>query len=669
MTDQSAKKEILPEGIYIEAKPVIKADVPDWEILKDLKDKIDTDKNEDVDAYHAYLVYRDGKGNAEVIRGGPERLRNAKIGGKVSIGGWDLFDTGEIDFDVPPTRLVQSGLGGDIEIEAGIPLGKSLDAYKKGETPQSRFAKKLDLGGCSPQKVWEDMKITAQIIGKNETDYNVLSQNSNSTIATVLNRSGLNDGDIFDALEERSGKDYPGKDKRDADTNPDNAPLVDTKPVQDMVKKIRDSREKLEEKLKNILNSDESDENESSQPQPQSQPEAQKPSSDLYPRTPDDLMTFAFHEPDSVLHILRKRPASWTAEERDLVMTDPRYWDGNLIDRDAFQNATRQHFSAVYGDEPMRKDSTGRGIDPPPRYDLPSFPQEPLDPSTGTRLGRGLEAVLKDVISRSQDQGLPAAITDLQQSLNQTRMRTASQLAQPPQPDWLATDGLFGPRTRSALQTQIARIGSEPIRQALSAQGSPPAAAPQPSASAWPAPATPPIWAKPSPKLGAQAPSQTPGSQTPRPQTPGPQTRGSQTPGARTSRGLTSRGAASRGLASKGSGSRDLASRAPRSSGSQSWDQDSQSQDSQSRGFQSQAGSQLAASAPSQHAPRAAPVQSPRGQAVPAKPPKRSSLLNPSGTTSRGSTSRGATSRGLTSRSPGSRGSASRGPASRGLTS
>ena len=48
------------------------------------------------------------------------------------------------------------------------------------------------------------MKITAQTIGKNETDYNVLSQKCNSVVATVLNRSGLNDRKIFHNLEERN---------------------------------------------------------------------------------------------------------------------------------------------------------------------------------------------------------------------------------------------------------------------------------------------------------------------------------------------------------------------------------------------------------------------------------------------------------------------------------
>ena len=629
MTDHSprtSKKEILPEGIYIEAKPVI-----GW-------------IGKQIGTYHAYLVYRDGKGHAEVIRGGPETMaENEKAEGVKGVG-----------------AFAYSTVGGDIEIEAGTPLTESVDRYDEEDSPQKRFAKRI-VGGKISKPIWDDMVKTAQTISKNKTDYNLTTQNSNSTIATVLYEAGFDSRGIMTDMEathdiyligshSKNIKDNPNigntlEDVRDSLLGSDEDNEKSPQPDQNLESKPAEDQPKPEPESK-------SDPKPQSQSQPQPQPEAQKPSSDLYPRTPDDLMTFAFHEPDSVLHILRKRPASWTAEERDLVMTDPRYWDGNLIDRDAFQNATRQHFSAVYGDEPMRKDSTGRGIDPPPRYDLPSFPQEPLDPSTGTRLGRGLEAVLKDVISRSQDQGLPAAITDLQQSLNQTRMRTASQLAQPPQPDWLATDGLFGPRTRSALQTQIARIGSKPIRQALSAQGSaqgsPPAAAPQPSASAWPAPATPPIWAKPSPKLGAQ----TRGSQTLEPQAPG----------ARTSRGLTSRGPAS-----KGSVSRDLASRGPRSSGSQSWDQDSQSQDSQSRGFQSQdsgsqAGSQLAASAPSQHAPRAAPAQSPRAK-LPAKPPKRSSLLNPSGTTSRGVTSRGSTSRGVTSRGLTSRRGGSRGPA------
>ena len=163
MTDQATKKEILPEGIYIEAKPAAGI------------------FGEQLDAYHAYLVYRDGKGNAEVIRGGPESLPNSGI----TIGGIDITNN-------MGTRLAQSGLGGDIEIEAGIPLGKSLDAYDEEDSPQSRFAKRI-VGGKISKPIWDDMVKTAQTIGTNETDYNVLSQKCNSVVATVLNRSGLDD--------------------------------------------------------------------------------------------------------------------------------------------------------------------------------------------------------------------------------------------------------------------------------------------------------------------------------------------------------------------------------------------------------------------------------------------------------------------------------------------
>ena len=172
MTDHSprtSKKEILPEGIYIEAKPVI-----GW-------------IGKQIGTYHAYLVYRDGKGNAEVIRGGPETMaENEKAEGAKGVG-----------------AFAYSTVGGDIEIEAGIPLGKSLDAYKEGDNPQKRFAKRI-VGGKISKPIWDDMVKTAQTIGKNETDYNLLSQKCNSIVATVLNRSGLNDRKIFHNLEERN---------------------------------------------------------------------------------------------------------------------------------------------------------------------------------------------------------------------------------------------------------------------------------------------------------------------------------------------------------------------------------------------------------------------------------------------------------------------------------
>ncbi|MBT3238990.1 MAG: hypothetical protein HOK06_07510 [Rhodospirillaceae bacterium] len=96
---------------------------------------------------HSYLVYRDGKGGARVIRGGPE------LGMKA-----------------------QDGI--DIEIQADIPLQVSKDAYEKNETPESRRSVKLDLGDRSPEDVWKIMVDSSKSIEDREIEYKLTSQNS-----------------------------------------------------------------------------------------------------------------------------------------------------------------------------------------------------------------------------------------------------------------------------------------------------------------------------------------------------------------------------------------------------------------------------------------------------------------------------------------------------------
>ena len=81
---------------------------------------------------HSYLVFRDGKGGERVIRGG-------------------LPDN---QFSFP--------VGGNITVQADIPLQKSEDVYKEGETPDTRHARKLDLGGRDPETVWKDMAARAR---------------------------------------------------------------------------------------------------------------------------------------------------------------------------------------------------------------------------------------------------------------------------------------------------------------------------------------------------------------------------------------------------------------------------------------------------------------------------------------------------------------------------
>ena len=118
----------LPKGIYFEHKPA---------------------SGTTVVGRHAYLVYRDGEGGERVIRGG-----SAKDS-----------DKGTVDEAISGAKTL---VGGNITVQADIPLQKSRDKYdvEKGDTPQTRHARKLDLGGRDPEMVWKDMAAKAREIGK-----------------------------------------------------------------------------------------------------------------------------------------------------------------------------------------------------------------------------------------------------------------------------------------------------------------------------------------------------------------------------------------------------------------------------------------------------------------------------------------------------------------------
>ena len=115
----------LPKGIYFEYAPATNSSGP---------------------GNHAYLVFHDGKGGEQVIRGGL------------------------------PENEASFPFGGNITVQADIPLRNSEDAYKEGDTPQTRHARKLDLGGCDPATVWKNMAAKAREIGKAGIDYNIFKE-------------------------------------------------------------------------------------------------------------------------------------------------------------------------------------------------------------------------------------------------------------------------------------------------------------------------------------------------------------------------------------------------------------------------------------------------------------------------------------------------------------
>ena len=179
------------EGIYFESKPVF-------------ADGIDT--------LHSYLVYRDGKGNARVIRGGTD---------------------GSVIFD------------GNVEVQNDIDLKVSDDSYKAGETMESRYGVKLDLEGRPPIEVWEKMKKKAGEIHEKKFNYDAFpDQNSNSVTRALLDEAGIPFEDVLS--EGFEADDYPGieNDLSGAEKRSDVSPFE--RPVESW----------SEEDVKTVMNSD-----------------------------------------------------------------------------------------------------------------------------------------------------------------------------------------------------------------------------------------------------------------------------------------------------------------------------------------------------------------------------------------------------------------------------
>lgn len=114
---------------------------------------------------HLYLVYQDESGNEFVIRGGPES-------------------------DFAP-------FFGNIEVEVGVPIATSEDRRVDEDgnpvTPAQRNQTQINLDGRDARNVWNIALQQARNIDAANLNYNALvsAQNSNSTIASVLNSVGI----------------------------------------------------------------------------------------------------------------------------------------------------------------------------------------------------------------------------------------------------------------------------------------------------------------------------------------------------------------------------------------------------------------------------------------------------------------------------------------------
>ena len=132
MGDEKVNGQYLPKGIYFERMPVSFG-------LTELIGKSTSN-------WHSYLIYRDGKGHAEIIRGGIN------------------------------TNIKNLQEFGDLELQIEVPLSNSKDSYTKKrkmqENPQTRHAVRLNVADDEVENKWKEMKKIAQSIDR-EIDYKI----------------------------------------------------------------------------------------------------------------------------------------------------------------------------------------------------------------------------------------------------------------------------------------------------------------------------------------------------------------------------------------------------------------------------------------------------------------------------------------------------------------
>lgn len=107
---------------------------------------------------HMYIVYKNDAGQEYVIRGGPESDNPLSFG--------------------------------NVAVEVGVPIGLSEDA-RGDDTPQDRGSVTINTGTRNADDVWHILKDQASDIDSAALDYDVLSQNSNSVISSVLYSAGI----------------------------------------------------------------------------------------------------------------------------------------------------------------------------------------------------------------------------------------------------------------------------------------------------------------------------------------------------------------------------------------------------------------------------------------------------------------------------------------------
>lgn len=182
---------------------------------------------------------------------------------------------------------------------------------------------------------------------------------------------------------------------------------------------------------------------------------------------------------DPVEAVLLKPPALWTEPEMTGVLRSEPYWTGDRVERDDRRDRVAAWFSEHFGNEPVRRDATGRMAAPafkrPPRIE-----PAPALTAHGIDLAQALAGTARLLAGAAAPRGPQPAVKAFQAGLNrlQARNRDPSMRGEPgraasaarrdpyrpagelsPGLERVKEDGVFGPKTARAARKALAGAG------------------------------------------------------------------------------------------------------------------------------------------------------------------------------------------------------------------
>ena len=179
---------------------------------------------------------------------------------------------------------------------------------------------------------------------------------------------------------------------------------------------------------------------------------------------------------------VRLKPSPWWTEpEMRGQMRHRDYWSADPSVREPLHDQVAGWHSVHFGDAPVRRDGTGRMIEPAIKIQPPVQPIEPKT-ADGAPLIQAVGRIAQGLAVASATLGRPAAVQRFQTGLNRLKAAEDEEKAarpkerkavhrpdaahKPPALDRVKEDGVFGPKTAAATRKALAARGSRAVEAA-----------------------------------------------------------------------------------------------------------------------------------------------------------------------------------------------------------